>query len=330
MYSGLLGKISKRYNILQGEAEEISDWKVRLIYSVCGLMGYASLWDTEEDQSIVHFKRRICKILASYREMYPEISDKLPSSDKLAEEFSGMFKDTGVIYHRSNCVRLAIRKDAIVGETCLQRGITPDDIKYVSGVGFYSDRHEPDKADGVRLMFGLEEQNLLSVWETTLKQASWSEHQFPYGTTYMRMLPPFNRGYWVNEPDRTNTVSLMRAGNKGAKSYYLYKCDGRHIDASSLKPCMVENGNYLLLANACLSVQGSLPPIEYCFDKNLVHIHLQYLLPPRELAFLKLYSWPKNCTDLPCNFERKCSLDVFNVIKAVFEEEGYLFTERKK
>jgi hypothetical protein len=72
-------------------------------------------------------------------------------------------------------------------------------------------------------------------------------------------------------------------------------------------------------------IYGTLPPIEYYEDGALVHIHLNYLLPPRELEFLKLYSWPGKCTSLPCDFDRKLSKEVFKAIKEILLSEGYDF-----
>ena len=69
----------------------------------------------------------------------------------------------------------------------------------------------------------------------------------------------------------------------------------------------------------------SLPPIEYFEDGALIHVRMNYLLPPRELEFLKLYSWPEICTSLPCNFRRKLSAEVFTAIKNVLSDEGYEF-----
>ena len=52
---------------------------------------------------------------------------------------------------------------------------------------------------------------------------------------------------------------------------------------------------------------------------------MNYLLPPRELNLLKLYSWPETCTSLPCDFRRKLSTEVFTAIKNILSDEGYEF-----
>lgn len=108
-------------------------------------------------------------------------------------------------------------------------------------------------------------------------------------------------------------------------SAYLYRYYGTTMEVSPLPQWQVEFYNYRSLACACLSTYGTLPPIEYFEDGALVHVHMNYLLPPRELEFLKLYSWPEICTSLPCNFRRKLSIEVFTAIKNVLSDEGYEF-----
>ena len=79
-YNGLLSAVAQKYNIRRGLQEAENDWKTRLIYSVCGMMAYASLWDETEDEpvSIVHLKRKVRSMLSSYKSMYPELSNSLP------------------------------------------------------------------------------------------------------------------------------------------------------------------------------------------------------------------------------------------------------------
>lgn len=47
-YNGLLSKVSLQYHILRGNQETADEWKTRLVYSICGMMAYASLWDDTE------------------------------------------------------------------------------------------------------------------------------------------------------------------------------------------------------------------------------------------------------------------------------------------
>lgn len=212
------------------------------------------------------------------------------------------------------------------GDILFQRGIALDSISCVSGIGFYSKQYGEKNPDKIKAMFGLEQENLQALWRITLSAASWKSNlSFEQNTEYLRLKPPFSQGYWVNKPDTTGTVSILRTGMKGSQLYYLYRYSGTTIEVSPLPQWQVESYNYRSLACACLSTYGTLPPIEYFEDGALVHVRMNYLLPPRELEFLKLYSWPEICTSLPCNFRRKLSIEVFTAIKNVLSDEGYEF-----
>lgn len=327
-YNRLLWEVSRRYHILSGKQESESDWKTRLVYSICGMMAYASLWDdVEEPISIVHLKRRICSTLAGYKSMYPELSESLPYvSKELEDEIANLFLSTGVVYHCPNRIAPAMRQEESFGDILFQRGIALDNISCVSGVGFYSNHNGATNVHGTKAMFDLEQENLQALWNTTLSFASWESNPlFECGTEYLRLRPPFSCGYWVNEPDRTGMTSILRTGMRGSRLYYLYRYTDATLKVSPLPQWQVESYNYRTLASACLSTYGTLPQIEYDEDGPLVHIHMNYLLPPRELDFLKLYSWPETCTSLPCDFRRKLSTEVFAAIKSVLSDEGYEF-----
>ena len=327
-YNGLLSKVSRQYHIFRGKQETEEEWKTRLIYSICGMMAYACLWDdTEEPISIVHLKRRIRSMLANYKSMYPELSVSLPHvSEELEDEITNQFLSTGVIYHRPNRIAPSIKHEEPFSGILFQRGIALDDISYVSGIGFYSKQGSGTNPSNIKTMFDLEQENLQTLWQTTLSTASWeSNPSFEFGTEYLRLIPPFTYSYWVNDPDETGAISILRTVMKGSQLYYLYRYIDDALEVSSLPQWQVENYNYRTLACACLATYGTLPPIEYFSDGALVHMRMNYLLPPRELEFLKYYSWPEKCTSLPCNFRRKLSAEVFEAIKNILSEEGYEF-----
>lgn len=328
-YNGLLTSVARKYNIYKGTQETDNDWKTRLVYSICGMMAYASLWDksTEDTISIVHLKRKVRSTLLSYKSIYPELSGSLPYiSEELENEIADQFLSMGVVYHRPNRIVPSIKNEEPFGDILFQRGIALDSISCVSGVGFYSKLSRITNPERAINMFGLETETLHTLWSAMLSAASWkTDLSFEQNTEYLRLKPPFSQAYWVNIPDMTGTVSILRTGIKGSQLYYLYRYSGSTVEVSPLPQWQVESNNYRLLACACLLNYGTLPPIEYFEDGALVHIRMNYLLPPRELEFLKLYSWPEICTSLPCNFRRKLSTEVFTAIKSILSDEGYEF-----
>ena len=101
------------------------------------------------------------------------------------------------------------------------------------------------------------------------------------------------------------------------------------MEVSPLPQWQTVSFNYSSLANACLAAYGKLPPIEYAADGDLIHVRQGYLLPPRELNFLKLYSWPETFISEKRDFNRKLTLEVFDAIKSVLTDEGYKFKKGK-
>lgn len=328
-YNKLLLKVASRYNIRKGTEESEDDWKARLVYSICGMMAYASLWDEsdEETVSIVHLKSKVRSILDSYKSMYPELLTYLPYiTEELEEEIVGLFLKTGVVYQRPYQIALAMKHEEAFGNILFRRGIALDAISCVSGIGFYAKQSEEIISYGVKSMFGLEQEKLLDLWSSTVAAASWkTDLSLEHNIKYLRLKPPFTRGYWVDKPDRNGTISILQVEGTGSQLYYLYRYTSTKLEVSPLPQWQVENYNYRTLASACLLTYGTLPPIEYEEDGELVYLSMNYLLPPRELNFLKLYSWPKTCTTLPSDFNRKLSREVFIVIKSILSDTGYEF-----
>lgn len=328
-YHGLLSSIARKYHIHKGAQETENDWKTRLVYSVCGMMAYASLWDDPEEGpvSIMHLKGKVRSTLANYRSIYPELSSSLPcASAELENEIANQFISAGVVYHCPRRIAPSMKREEPFDDILFQRGLALDDISCVSGIGFYSKQEKTTGSNYVRAMFGLEQETLQALWRSTLSAASWKAGlSFEQNTEYLCLEPPFSQGYWTNRPNTTGTVSILRTGMKGSFLYYLYRYTDTAIEVSPLPQWQVKSCNYRSLACACLAAHAALPPIEYFEDGALVHVQMGYLLPPRELNFLKLYSWPEKCSSLPCDFRRNLSSEVFAAIKRLLTEEGYEF-----
>ena len=80
MGNELIISIGRQLNI-PGKVD--NEWMCRVIYSIAGQMGLASLWDYDEDEdtvSIQHFKERIAEIFAAYEELYPSIKFIFPEN----------------------------------------------------------------------------------------------------------------------------------------------------------------------------------------------------------------------------------------------------------
>ena len=289
-YNNLLTRISNDYAIKRGKTEEQSLWKARIIYSFLGRMGIASLFDglEEGEVSIVHFKKRIINILNSYLSMYKEIRGLFPeSSESVAQEIYDIFLHTGILYHKPDRIMMSCQSNSVCGGVKFIRGYTLDSSQMLSGLGSYIMQKEDEKTIPPSEMFMLDNIPLVEKWKFYSKGSRWIQFEPDHMTKYLRLEPPFTKG--------------------------------------QLPQWQVEEMNYRSLSNACLAYRGTLPPITYRMDGDIVYVGFQYLPPPAELYFWKLYSWPTQFKDLPCDFNRVCSSNTFDAIKAVMEIQGYMF-----
>lgn len=330
-YDGLIAVIADEFHISKGKSEQDDEWKARVVYSLLGRMGYASLWDIQENlqpASITHFKRRIGKLLKSYQEMYPEIRQFYSNDpEKLCKEICNVFVGTGNVYHIPDRIVPAAACISKAQGVSFVRGLPLDQKQYVSGIGSYSFDIEDTNPLQVKEMFQLQENTLTEQWEYLISHAKWQTMADEIQIEYHRTKPPFTYGYWVEIPEQSGEVSLARTGFDGAWNYYLYKIERGRFMGSQLPDWMVDKGNYRTVSNGYLSAKGVLPDTIYHIDGEIVRIRINYLFPPAELNLVKLYSWPKSCVELPCNFERIFERPVFFAIKDVLESIGYRFKE---
>lgn len=330
-YNGLICEIADEFHISKGEAEKEEVWKARVVYSLVGRMGYASLWDIQEDlqpASIMHFKKRIGRLLKSYLEMYPEIYQFYSEDpEELCNEVYHIFLSTGNVYHSPDRIVPAAECISEARGVYFMRGVSLDRKQYLSGIGSYSLDVEDTSLLQVKEMFQLQENTLTEQWEYLISHAKWQWMDVETNVEYHRTKPPFKCGYWVDIPDKTGDISLARVGSFGNWSYYLYKIENERFMGSQLPEWMVREGNYRMISNGYLSAKNILPDTTYHIEGKIARVHINYLFPPAELNLIRLYSWPESYVDLPHNFNRVFEVSVFYAIKDVFESIGYQFKE---
>lgn len=339
----LLTTIAADFNIKRGINEPADNFKARIIYSVICRLSYASLWDNSADStvSIQHFKNKVSALLKTYLEIYPEVK----ISENLPEEIFDLYLKTGNFYHKPNNISASIFSVTEQEKILFLRGITPRQKIFMSGAGFYlpSDYEksfEASKFKNFPEMFLLQEKSLKDFWQEIISAASFEMADFNKDTEFLRMKPPFNRGYWQNFPISDGRISLARNGEFEPKNYYLYKIEGKKFLCSRLSEWRIydeffkstdyknyRGGIYRQIACACFENYKILPPVKFKFDGLTVQTKFEYLPPPSELYLWTLYSWAKNFSILPNNFERIFDREIFLSLKKFFEKIGYRFVE---
>ena len=319
----LFAQIATTFSIVRGTQEPVSSWKQRILYSFCGRTGYAALWDANgADVSIKSVRLGMERILCSCVEVYPETEDLMGT-----ERFKEIYKiceAAGLFYHRAYHVRPAVFSAASVGEITFLRGESPHECVYVSGIGGYRRRSSEVHEGNIYRMFQMEEMMLSLYWEQVTKGREWVSVLYSDNMEFLREENPNQYGYWQRRPNTHGNISLLWQGKEGGRSLYFYHCEGNDLLVSGpLSPWMT--AEYRHLANACLFVRGTLPPIRYRLDGELVYMHLGYLLPRSEENFLKLYSWEADGNK--SDFFRICTREVFEAVRVIFAARGFSFEE---
>lgn len=329
-YNNLLTHIAEQFNIWKGSAEEEIDWKCRLIYSVCGLMGYASSWDStlQEYPSIEHFKSRVKSVFDSYISLYPEVQFKFCAPNVLADEIYDIYISSGAIYHLDHHIRPPSMKCCQVDDVTLTRGCPIDNIGFVSGLGTYQHDDIPfASGEDFFEMYQINTMSLSERWVSELDEAKWEILENPSGAEYLKMdFSKRNPQYWLDTPDEKASDSLMRIKTETGTMYYQYKFEGDRLYGRRLSEWKTANNGIRNYSNACLAAHNSLPSISYTEYGNLVRFKPGYLFPPIENSFVRLYSWPTDYITINSPFQaRTCSPEVFHVIYKALSSIGYTF-----
>ena len=311
-----------------------SDWKSRTIYSMAGRVGLCSLWDKLEEGtvSITHFRKAIERELTYLLRVYVECKPVFPEDvSDLSEEFLNIYTKCGYIYHSPFKIHPAIHKSAVVGNIEFLRGAFIDIPCKMSGLGLYRNSKTNNKNHDNILstleMFHICQTSIMEYGKCIISRAVWNEFSYSGRIEYLKTTGSLKQGYWSQEPEKSKEVSILRAGERGQQIYYLYYYDGNKCYASMLQPWCAENGEYRKIALYIIMKNRELAIIEYHINGLIVEIKQNYLLPPDELSFIKLYSWPSSISNVPSDFNRIMNKEVFISIKAILEIIGYTFKE---
>ena len=149
-------------------------WKCRVIYSLLGQAGYASLWDNTEEteSSIVHFKKRIERTLQGITAIYPTLSAEFSTDlTKVSGEIYDAMLNAGCFYHTPYHIAIS-RKTIAQGTRCqFLRGHGMNEKRWISGIGSYKPKTGNDIADYPSFsdMFDFPTESLFHFWNRLIK-----------------------------------------------------------------------------------------------------------------------------------------------------------------
>lgn len=338
MTNDLIVSIGRQLNIPKSD----DDKRIcQIVYSVAGQMALASLWDHSENSnsvSLQHFKNRISQIFDAYEGIFSKIRLLFPKDKTdLIDEIYSIYLRNGFLYHSAYQISPAV--PAITGyeDLILYRGSAPDPKLFMSGLGFYTVQ---EKVNGrmVANMFGLQEQTFESYLKELLDHGQWESVDWPDNTEFLRLDPPFSKGYWKQIPNKDNRISLAKYGMPN-KIFVFYRYYNGAYQQKSIPEWRVRDyvsnnigdyGEYRRIAIALLKQYDIFPEIKSRRSENLIEVKLGYRLPPSEEDFFKLYSWPVRydfSSKAPQVFTRKMAKQIYPMFKHELELIGYRFME---
>ena len=332
--SRLLQDVAENLHILKGNTETTTAWEARVLYSICGEMALASLWDMEgkeEAISITHFKRRIQEIRMAYTQLCPHLAPLFESKEEsVIEEIYKIYLTTGFFYHFSYRLAPVVETCAMLGDIYLIRGGQLNRRVFFSGLAPYQ-LEEPDpkiEMKDFKRLFCIPMDKMIHMWEKMKETLSWEFFQGGVDMEFLRTRPPFHYGYWQHFPEKTKQISMFRTKcARGNKQYFLYRTDKGTQYVSRLPEWMTTHQEYIRIAAFILQERGTLPPIRYKKDGNIVSVQFGYLLPPAERNFVKLLSWPNERWVIENEFERVFPNEIFQVLYTILHEIGYQWKE---
>ena len=323
-----LKTIAREINIIQDPQESDSAWERRVIYSICGRMAMASLWDCAngETVSVQHLKGRCSEILEAFETICPEIispSDFGDNDSAIIDCIYDLYCSGGQLYHKRNRIAPSKKTCKTIEGISLMKGLYATDTCFMSGLGAYL--IDAQKENEVKSL-GFSHPESAPLLDYLIQNAHWNEFQIGnLQCSFLRTIPPFTRGYWTNSPDRDGGISIAcyDGDGNGSKQYYLTnKAEGKRWIAD-LPSWISDNRMHVYLTTEILKRYEILPPIKMKLYKTITEIEIPYRLPPEEETFVKLYSWPKRYDGQEHSFTRIIASELSPLMKKLFVQIGF-------
>lgn len=93
----------------------------------------------------------------------------------------------------------------------------------MSGLGTYIKANQDTDISLLADMFQLEMLPLRKRWEFCVSGANWTDFDTEGSIEYLRTVPPFRHGYWIDKPDNSGGVGILRTNIENSSLYYFTK-----------------------------------------------------------------------------------------------------------
>lgn len=321
--------IGSNLYLSQNHQETAQEFTHRVMFSAAGRIFLAALWDSQEKgryPSVQHVKQRALDECTVFQQLKPCFYPEGLDMSKIVEDIYKVYTANGFLYHSANEVRPARSCQADLRNVRLLRGSFLGEKVSMSGLGLFQKTEKmTEGCKQLEFCFRLPSECLAEDWKRCLETVSWQPSNFDEQVFYLNTKRKYADSYWISHPDRSGKTSILK---NSSGTYYLYRWSLRNpLEISPIPSWKTEDGGIFSLVVGLLKVRGQLPSIKYRINRNLVAVCPGYLLPPPELRFFRLYSWPSSIEKFDDAFSRIMQVDVFLVFKEYMEARGYVFEE---
>lgn len=320
---GLLTTIQQEVQVPKLPEDSIYAVNRRIVYSALGRTAYASVWSTQDEEdppTVDTFKKTITSLLPYYRKHIVKKHWRyLEDENALADEILKTYLDAGYLYRSGRSLAPAKPSQCFLPYlNCrLFRGIDPRIQCQMSGLAPYSliKIENAQEHSCIDEMFGFHPP-LAGYASEFLAGATWETIQtFPENTEFLRA---DGLGYEWQRLGETNNKSnlfseygMCRIPSEEDMRYYVINLGmlaQDKIQVYSIPKWMAnpmvngrEQPEWVALAAGLLAMNKALPPISVyrgiTKHPTLSRISSAFPLPPAEMAFLRLASWPVGTED---------------------------------
>lgn len=269
--------------------------------------------------------------------------------EDLISEILDIYIQTGSFYKRNYYLAPAKRRSITMSENIsLERGVFPGEflerLLSVSGLGYWqSGTFSANPDNNFETLFDLQNVSYELYYqhlESRFEQEAKICKELYDDSKYLRTEPDSQiwGTYWMPSfRPREDGLLLGRYGYAGKERYYLFRREGKSyavLDLSEFETNPIfrrpRNGSreYIRIACAILAHRGVLPNVHAKIGTGTVEIKFGYLLPPSELSFLKLYSWPsKGFKTVGQNYNRRIAKELYPPFRDYLKKLGYKVIE---
>lgn len=294
---------AQKLNIVRGDEEAELNWSLRVLYSLIGLNMLSSLYDYDENLdgnmiersvSIQHVKGRGEELLEAFYDIFHEKADFGESKEIVIKEIIRIYNKTGFILKKNYRFAYPPVIEIAYSGTCIIRGALPWNVQNMSGLAPYVQGIDIEKYTDWQQAFGIMKMTIEDWWQHLLDHCQWeATDQLPIEVEYINCRRKNGEPYWLSQCIKTG-ITMYRDKLPGNRKYGLLCTEKGKIGLCTLPPWLVKDREYLRIAIALQNQTGHRPIAQFISDSAIVHIRLDYLLPPNEQNFLELISWPDN------------------------------------